>query len=585
MHHPLGINLQLTTMIDYSSFSLRTLRQMCRGQCLRVTPSNGSSPTQQDYINALKAATTSRNSFMTLPGELRNMIYREMLIFKDQNSRFRPSCSPQILRCNRQIKDEATDILYKENDFVIELDTLSLRAHGHRCGTFAPLDAYLYRRGEFARSGVQVGRIKWPTFLLRAARIHFKVAPPFHQLHMARSFDISHKIDINHTLYWLCSFLSTRSSLRELEVDLHWPGNTVSVAEVEGLCSPLIMLGPLDSLKIRTTDRNVTRFSHTTYTNPSIAHITHTGSVLPSALALTDEAEAYMYLAKAVQADTLPQTLNPSQPLYPTDWARLRDALAAVTRTIDYADVYWDRPGRRCVYNDAWEREVTRVSNDLRLAFINLDVSWLFGNVGTSYDDEVESLQEWRRVRWALRSPAMEGGDVAAVEQTITLSTDEFDHLRETDRKEDFAKSVWEKLDSYTDHAGQNQRSRLDDVLALRFLDDDSEWLPPGSGDGSDGDFSDDSTFDETDSDRDDGGGLQQVDESQQAAESGQNTDEGQTDGIDQGSPIEKDNTQEDPNQAVEKEEEENDPISRPPKRREVDAGRSVSPSGSLGYS
>jgi hypothetical protein len=69
----------------------------------------------------MTAATTLRANFLTIPGELRNKIYRLALISDGKivvaKGQF---VEPRLLRTCRQIRTEATKIYYLENEWTID---------------------------------------------------------------------------------------------------------------------------------------------------------------------------------------------------------------------------------------------------------------------------------------------------------------------------------------------------------------------------------------------------------------------------------------------------------------------------------
>ncbi|KAI7268347.1 hypothetical protein KC343_g6230 [Hortaea werneckii] len=70
-------------------------------------------------IKSKHSHVNSAFRFLDLPAEMRNLVYRELLVWPSD----RPErCWPQILRTCRQISYEATDIIYTENAAKVEVE-------------------------------------------------------------------------------------------------------------------------------------------------------------------------------------------------------------------------------------------------------------------------------------------------------------------------------------------------------------------------------------------------------------------------------------------------------------------------------
>jgi hypothetical protein len=79
-------------------------------------------------------------SLLTIPSELRNEIYRLALTSSERIEITENYTEPALLSTCRQIRNEATPILYLENNWSINL-------HGWDCTLYKAFSTHIYRRG------------------------------------------------------------------------------------------------------------------------------------------------------------------------------------------------------------------------------------------------------------------------------------------------------------------------------------------------------------------------------------------------------------------------------------------------------
>ncbi|KAK0836102.1 hypothetical protein LTR73_000603 [Friedmanniomyces endolithicus] len=260
-------------LIRYSRCSTDELKTFAIARNIQVSPPHAfrhRRPSRADHINALKQADKDfRFRFLDLAPELRNRIYRELLLFHDSYS-----CRPRILATCKTIHSEAGAILYRDNLIEIKLrrgatdgywDSMVI-AHGKDCGRLSMFG-----------SADDLTAYQWPDFLLRAQWI--RVSTTFESM-LSNAKDVRQqpvanrdKQDINYALYSLCSFLQDKHCLVAIEVDvgtnmstiLADPGPGTDEEVAHGVLSPLQLLGPLSLFHIINSDGSVTQLTQSSF--------------------------------------------------------------------------------------------------------------------------------------------------------------------------------------------------------------------------------------------------------------------------------------------------------------------------------
>ena len=170
---------------------------------------------RRNIIDALNKADENPSfRFLDLPPELRNMVYRELLVFKQSPIKRRsPKCHPQILCASKEVNREATGILYGDNLIVVKIRPEAVYAHGVRCGTYAPQTGLHGRR-----AGSQcIQDLVWPELLSRARAVHVVVLGVMQH---GSTRQLPNCGTIHNILFSLCLFLRQATSLKTVTVDL-----------------------------------------------------------------------------------------------------------------------------------------------------------------------------------------------------------------------------------------------------------------------------------------------------------------------------------------------------------------------------
>lgn len=187
-------------------------------------------PTHADLVHALQAADRNPQSFLTLPSEMRVMIYEELLVFKSGKR----TCHPQILATNKLIRTEASQILYGKNVIQLDISSQHVELHGER-------------RAEFDRKD-WVENLTWPDFLCRAQQIQITVTPPITPQMNAR---------LNNILYSLCGFLAGDHQVKQLTLDIRSMNLTAESDLYRTIIAPLAILKCSKEMRILVADDKV----------------------------------------------------------------------------------------------------------------------------------------------------------------------------------------------------------------------------------------------------------------------------------------------------------------------------------------
>ena len=124
-----------------------------------------------------------RFPFFDLPGELRNLIYQELLTGPPNDDGI-IKCHPQILATCDQANEEGSSIRYGENTIEIHLRPDGIFANGIKCGPYQPfLDP--------STKEIDFTTIEWPGILSRCW--HLQIETPksaWHSFKPLRTADI-----------------------------------------------------------------------------------------------------------------------------------------------------------------------------------------------------------------------------------------------------------------------------------------------------------------------------------------------------------------------------------------------------------
>ena len=227
-----------------------------RGIPVRSTAKSSNGPTRNDYLRALKEADASRTfDFLGLPPELRNRIYRELLVLRDSFT-----CQAQALRTCKQINSEASSILYGDNLVEIRVFEDGVFTHGKKCGNYetdyAPGIQTQQNKGKM---------IRWPQFIRPVQFLRLSIVRYQHRA--ARAMGLAPRLGaLHYILYSLCLFLSQDYRLRSLVLDLtelrsafeHHGVVSHFDDDLDTALSPLRLLLPIREMRIEGTDIDFT---------------------------------------------------------------------------------------------------------------------------------------------------------------------------------------------------------------------------------------------------------------------------------------------------------------------------------------
>ena len=202
------------------------------------------------YDALTKANDEAAFRFMDLPPELRNLVYRELLVLPNKSL----TCHPQILRASQLIHGEATGLLYGENVVQITVHFNEVWIHSTRFRTYYPRtntrnDDFRHLVGtDFLR---QVQHLRIVFGFSPAARI--QATPVFPHIAM-----------IGNVICSVARHLAASHRLRSLEIDLtsavryrRCRAHSGLVQSMETAFYPLRLLGRIPSLSLNGIDDDV----------------------------------------------------------------------------------------------------------------------------------------------------------------------------------------------------------------------------------------------------------------------------------------------------------------------------------------
>ncbi|KJX93545.1 hypothetical protein TI39_contig4296g00012 [Zymoseptoria brevis] len=186
---------------------------------------------KSDYVAALYAGPPVFR-FMELSPELRTRVYEELLILRDSFT-----CFPQILAASRQIKEEATNILYGDNLIDVRMLADGIYVHGEKCNE--------------DRTDTKT-IMTWPHWLRHVQFLRFSLeltfAGPRLTTMFAKAATKSAPAAADIVLYSLCSFLASEHKLRSFQVDISGRHTTSLMSALPSLLHSTHLLGELKEL-------------------------------------------------------------------------------------------------------------------------------------------------------------------------------------------------------------------------------------------------------------------------------------------------------------------------------------------------
>ncbi|SMY24687.1 unnamed protein product [Zymoseptoria tritici ST99CH_1A5] len=186
---------------------------------------------KSDYVAALYAGPPVFR-FMELSPELRTRVYEELLILRDSFT-----CFPQILAASRQIKEEATNILYGDNLIDVRMLADGIYVHGEKCNE--------------DRTDTKI-IMTWPHWLRNVQFLRFNLeltfAGPRLTTMFAKAATKFAPAAADIVLHSLCSFLASEHKLRSFQVDISGRHTTSLMSALPSLLHSTHLLGELKEL-------------------------------------------------------------------------------------------------------------------------------------------------------------------------------------------------------------------------------------------------------------------------------------------------------------------------------------------------
>ena len=208
-------------VVDYDMCTPTELRGFVRARGLQ-DPYPAGLTMKYFYLRTLaKADKDWTFRLMDLPPELRGMVFRELLLFESFN-RFQYEAHPAILQTCRQVRDEATSILYDENWYFVGFGVCQFNGGRLIKYVTVPNDHVHVNYGSEVYYRMPEGIEDYPEVLRRVKRLQVQL-----------KYDVEGTIGIiadgyhplNHLLYTLCSCLMEGHRIQELHIKLDFPDN------------------------------------------------------------------------------------------------------------------------------------------------------------------------------------------------------------------------------------------------------------------------------------------------------------------------------------------------------------------------
>ena len=191
--------------------------------------------------------------FLDLPPELRDGIYRELVILRPSQKQAeagRRCCWPAIVRCNRQVNTEAASILYGQN--IIDVSMCVYSEYSDRSHSIS-INHYLRVNGHDLKSHrwrIWDRPLDWPNYLRKAQwlRIDVSLINNVQRLPTFPHMMSPHLNTVNYALYDLYCFLHRHNDLRRLNVNYGTAGSDMLHGlAVKDLLYPLAAIAKLPS--------------------------------------------------------------------------------------------------------------------------------------------------------------------------------------------------------------------------------------------------------------------------------------------------------------------------------------------------
>ncbi len=216
-----GRNDTASAQFDYQRFRIAELRGFLIARIGEVTEG---CKTKHAIINKLRQEDEDYQfRFLHLPAEIRNQIYG-YLLHLPQYPRAR-KCWPSIILTSKEVRDEAEDVLYRENDCQVmffesqdprPVHTNPAMVLNHNCRFSMHVESTGY--GSQHAYALSTLESKFPALLLKAQRLSIWVTPKKQDANAASPLGWVDLQRTNSYLYDLCSHLIQNKQLKKVSV-------------------------------------------------------------------------------------------------------------------------------------------------------------------------------------------------------------------------------------------------------------------------------------------------------------------------------------------------------------------------------
>ncbi|TKA27018.1 hypothetical protein B0A50_05209 [Salinomyces thailandicus] len=222
--------------LDYEKCEVSELQACIRQRC-----EPAAAVSKSYYINLLKYLDKrSTFQFMELPAEMRNRVYRELLVWPSDEGCGGGRCWPQILAVSKQINHEARDIIYEENSAPINVSITIDYNEDRR--TTTTIDCGGKKPAFSTQSGLPEWQLDCPAHIMTFASIsidvrvnvrwHASVTQPQEDIHLP----------ITEALYAVSSSLTGHKKLERLHLRIQNSGPGMTPLCITDVLWPLSKL-------------------------------------------------------------------------------------------------------------------------------------------------------------------------------------------------------------------------------------------------------------------------------------------------------------------------------------------------------
>lgn len=215
----LELQAPLTPSTIYDRSTIYELQQFVRDRGLKDPQPSGLTY-KHLYYRILRAADENLSfRFSDLPPEMRNHVYRDLLIFPRAGAGQNTACYPAILRASRASNEEGKGILYGENVFQVDITQDHTKSSATKKSVRVHDEYFLVACLHSKFSMLPYAIDSYPPVFKRVQQLNIKVTficmdAGREWMHGPRSWDF-----INKCLLSLSSFLMEGHHLKKLTID------------------------------------------------------------------------------------------------------------------------------------------------------------------------------------------------------------------------------------------------------------------------------------------------------------------------------------------------------------------------------